>query len=66
MTGLGAKLKAVRRAKGWTQAYVADRLGIHRTAYTKYETDVAEPSLTLLRELAVLLEISAHELLSLK
>ena len=66
MLGLGNKLKLARKAKGWTQAYVADKLGVHRTAYTKYETDVAEPSLALLRELAVLLEVSTDALLSLK
>lgn len=66
MLGLGNTLKTARKAKGLTQQDVADRLGVHRTTYTKYETNVAEPSLALLRELAVLLEVSADELLSLK
>lgn len=66
MQEFGAKLHTARKAKGLTQQDMANKLKIHRTTYTKYETNVAEPSLALLRELAVLLEISVDELLSLK
>lgn len=39
----GARLRALRRQARLTQQVVADRLNIHRTTYTKYETGSVTP-----------------------
>lgn len=46
-----------------TQADVADKLNIHRTAYTKYETDRANPDKTCLVMLAELFSVTVDQLL---
>lgn len=64
MIGFGARLKAARKAKRLTQKEVAERLNLHRTAYTKYERELAEPTLDTLAKLTVILEVSADSLLT--
>lgn len=39
----GSRLRALRKAARLTQQQVADTLRIHRTSYTKYETDGVTP-----------------------
>ena len=63
MHGFGERLCRARKRKGVTQAWVAARLPIHRTTYSKYETEQAEPSLENLCRLADLLGCSVAELL---
>ena len=40
-------LRAVREAKGWTQADLAGRLGVSRQTVNAIETEKYEPSLSL-------------------
>lgn len=56
-------LKTLRKDQGWTQREVADRLGIHCTTYTKYETGASEPSFDMLEKLASLFDVSTDYLL---
>ncbi len=63
MKGLGEKLRTARQAKGLTQQTVADLVHIHRTTYTKYETEDVEPTLTTLLQLMELLDIAPEDLL---
>lgn len=60
---IGEKLKAARRRLGLTQEWVAARLNVHRTTYTKYERGQIELPISLLRKVSTLLEISVEELL---
>ena len=39
----GERLRALRKQAHLTQQQVADRLSLHRTTYTKYETGVVAP-----------------------
>ena len=59
----GDNLKAARKAAGLTQQQVADALPIHRTTYTKYETQSVEPPFPVLRKLADLLGVTVDALL---
>ncbi|MBQ4612360.1 MAG: helix-turn-helix transcriptional regulator [Clostridia bacterium] len=63
MKGFGARLKAARKAKGLTQEQLAEKLHVHRTSCTKYERDLAEPTLETLVQLAAILEVTADSLL---
>ena len=59
----GARLRALRRRAKWTQQAVADRLSIHRTTYTKYETGVVTPDQQGLLKLAEIFGVTVDYLL---
>lgn len=52
MSTFGEVLETARRAKGWTQADLADRLGVKQAAISRYEHDLRDPSPELLAEIA--------------
>lgn len=57
------RLREARRRKGVTQAWMAERLHIHRTTYTKYETAQAEPPLEVFYRLVKVLDVNPMDLL---
>ena len=57
------RLRTLRKQAHLTQADVADALNLHRTAYTKYETDKASPDHNCLLTLAELFHVSVDYLL---
>ncbi len=61
------RLISARKSKKLTQEQVAKKLHLHRTAYTKYENEKRPvlPSLHTLRNLCLLLNVSADWLLGL-
>ncbi len=59
----GRRLRALRQQEGLTQQEMADRLQIHRTTYTKYETEDVAPSQDGLLRLATLFHVSVDYLL---
>ena len=63
MEHFSQRLRAARLRKGLTQQQMADRLNIHRTTYTKYETTDVEPSLATFREIVRILDVDPMELL---
>lgn len=63
MEAFGARIYELRRACGLTQQAVADRLQIHRTTYTKYETGRATPDQQGLVRLAEIFGVSVDCLL---
>lgn len=63
MSIFAERLQAVRKRKGVTQQWVAKRLNVHRTTYTKYETGAAEPSLEVCIHLCLILHTTPNELL---
>ena len=63
MTKFAERLRAARLRKGLTQQQMADRLNIHRTAYTKYETTDVEPPLATFREIVRILDVDPMALL---
>ncbi|MBQ5840791.1 MAG: helix-turn-helix transcriptional regulator [Clostridia bacterium] len=63
MSTLGEILKRARKDAGLQQKQVAQYLHIHRTTYTKYETDVTQPPLCVLWKITQLLELDPAWLL---
>lgn len=59
---IGAFICERRRAKGWTQNQLAQKLGITDKAISKWETGKSMPDLSLFMPLCTLLDISLNEL----
>lgn len=57
------KMKMRRAQCGLTQQEIADRLGIDRTTYTKYESGKSEPNFEMLQKISSILKIPKAELL---
>ncbi len=49
---LGSKLQSLRKAKGYSQQYVADKIGMKRSTISNYEINRRLPSLTDLKRVA--------------
>lgn len=63
---LGERLKAAREKKGWSQLYVAQKLGIANTVLSNYERDYRDPDTETLKRLAELYEVSTDYLLGIE
>lgn len=59
------RVKALRQVKEMTQEETARALNVHRTSYTKYETDTAMPDAECLRDMAVFFNVSIDYLMNL-
>ena len=57
-------IKSLREAHGYTQAELANLLGITQTAYAKYELSINIPTLYIAVKLARLLGTTCEELVS--
>lgn len=60
---LGANLKRLRAAKGWSQEEYAFEAGIHRTYVSDIERGARNPTILILEKLARPFGIDAHELI---
>jgi transcriptional regulator with XRE-family HTH domain len=63
-TTLGKRIWMLRRQKGLKQDELADKMGVSPQAVSKWENDQTCPDISLLPELAKILEVSVDELLS--
>jgi len=59
----GARLAALRQERGWTQAQLAEKLGVSVKAVTYYEREVSSPTTRTLARVAQALGIDAAALL---
>ncbi len=59
---VGANLKRLREAQGWSQEELADHAGIHRTYVSGVERGIRNPTVTVLLKLAQGLEAPLTEL----
>ena len=59
----GQALQKARKRRGWTQAALARKLGVHRVTVAKLETDTQRPSLDLLERIAKALSVEVGALL---
>jgi transcriptional regulator with XRE-family HTH domain len=57
------RLAAFRKERGLTQQALADRVGVHITQINRYETGDSQPTLDVIRRLAIALTVSADELI---
>ncbi len=64
MTTLGTKIKKIRELRNLTQDYMADKLGISQSAYSKLETDETTISQERLVQIAKALDITVQDILS--
>jgi len=62
----GAHLARLRSAAGYTQAELADAIGVTRRMVAYYETEAEHPPAALLARLAPTLGVSVDELLGIK
>ena len=60
---IGAFIAALRKANGFTQQEIADRLNVSNKAVSRWERDECAPDITLIPALAELLGVSCDELL---
>lgn len=63
-TRIGRFIGAERRAKGWTQRQLADKLQLTDKAISRWETGKGLPDVSLLLPLANVLDITVGELLA--
>ncbi len=64
MINIGKNIKSFRHSYGFTQAYLAERLGISVQAVSKWETGTSMPDIMLLPEIARVFGVSVDELFS--
>jgi len=60
---LGKRLKAERKKRGWSQIYVAERIGITNAVLSNYERDYRDPDTDTLIKLADLFDADVDYLL---
>jgi len=62
-TNFGARLVVARKSASLTQQQLAGRSGAHVTQFRRYEAGTSQPTIDVLRALALALNISADALL---
>lgn len=60
------KIKALREAKGWTQADLARKMGVTRNGVNSWEQGLSMPSPACLVDLAKVLSVSTDYLLGIE
>lgn len=61
---LGERVKRLRQDRGWSQAQLGQKLGVHQKQVSGYERDVHVPSTELLIRLAEAFDVSLDYLVS--
>jgi transcriptional regulator with XRE-family HTH domain len=64
MFEIGKKIKALRQQRGWSQSHIAELLNISVPAFSKIESDITDLSVSRLRQIADVFNVSAVELIS--
>lgn len=64
MEGLGARIRALRKAQGLTQKDLGERLGVSQVQISNYELGIDEPPASTLPRLAQILDTSVQYLLT--
>ena len=63
---LGHRIARLRKKKGYTQADLADKIGIIRELISNYERERIRPNYEMIIRLAIALEVTTDELLGVK
>ena len=66
MEGLGRKIKELRIEKGLSQPQLAKLVGVSNGMISIWENDVNEPKATYIKALAMVLDVSADDLLGIE
>ncbi|QJD96772.1 helix-turn-helix transcriptional regulator [Mucilaginibacter robiniae] len=65
VNSVGTNIRTLRHQRGWSQEYMANRLGISIPAFSKIETGITDVNLSRLEQIATIFEISVVQLLGL-
>lgn len=60
----GEKIKIIRELRGYTQEYMADKLGVAQNTYSKLETNQTKLSADILQKVAEILGVSPVDILN--
>lgn len=63
MTSFGDNLKALRVEKNISQAELAEMVNMHSTHISRYERDLTQPTLEVIKKIAVALDVSIDVLI---
>ena len=66
MKNLGEKIKQIRTEKGLSQPQLANEVGVSKGIISIWENNINEPKATYLKNLAMVLDVSADYLLGLE
>ncbi|HLV46675.1 MAG TPA: helix-turn-helix transcriptional regulator [Flavobacterium sp.] len=58
------KIKSIREAKGFTQEYMAEQLGITQAAYSKIESGQTKLTMNKITDIATIFEMDVNDLMS--
>lgn len=61
--GFPARMAELRKEKGFTQQQLAERIGVHVQQLKRYEAGASQPTLDVIRNLAMTLGVSSDQLL---
>lgn len=61
--GFPARMAELRKEKGFTQQQLAERVGVHVQQLKRYEAGISQPTLDVIRNLAMTLGVSSDQLL---
>nr|WP_121270547.1 helix-turn-helix transcriptional regulator [Pedobacter schmidteae] len=64
MNAISTNIKRIRQQQGWSQAQMAQYLEMSVSAFCKIEIGVTDINITRLKQIAMLLKVSASELMS--
>lgn len=59
----GQRFARLRKSKGYTQEQIAEKVNISYQAVSKWENDISSPDISILGELANILDVTVDELL---
>ncbi len=62
MKGIGTKIRKIRELKNYTQAYMAEQLGIAQNSYSRYENPDTDLKPDLLQQIADILEVTPEQI----
>lgn len=60
---IGSKIKNIRELKNLTQEYLADRVGVNQSTYSRFESDVTDLTIDNLSKIAEALGVTPSEIL---
>lgn len=61
---LGSKIKKVRELRNYTQEYMADKLNVSQSTYSRFEKDDTDITISQLNKIAEVLDVKINDLIS--
>ncbi len=61
---IGNKIKKIRELKNYTQEYMADRLGINQSGYSRLENDTSDITLSQIEKLSEIFNMRVEDLMT--